>query len=343
MKLATALTALAAFVVLTMAPSPAHAASCNARAAALQLERLDRRADVIGEFGRVGEHVCLDFTRDGRTDMAFTIAGGGSGGASQWVAYAATKEGSWRLVLHPSYDEKLTITVRGRQIVIAAPLYVENDSHCCPTGGQILRYYAWDGRFLRRLRVVTLRKGKAASRTVSADGATTRIGALTVTDTERATTSLGSAISAYGPPSSRLSLDGESVCRVTWRDLAVSADFHRSRHDGPRPACHRDFYFGQARLGRGWSTDAGLAVGAATAQIRLRYPSAQLVAGRWELLTITGAFSGDPHWILAAAPRTGRVADAAGEDRRGRLSRARRAAPQVRQAEARERVPFPGP
>lgn len=308
MKVATALAVLAAFVILTVAPSPAHAASCNARAAALQLERLDRRADVIGEFGGVGEHVCLDFTRDGRTDMAFTIAGGGSGGALQWVAYAATKDGSWRLVLHPSYDEKLSITARGRQIVIAAPLYAENDSHCCPTGGQILRYYAWDGRSLRRIRIVTLRKGKAASRTVSADGVTTRIGALTVSGPDRATTSLGSAIAAYGPPSSRLSLDGGSVCRVIWRDLAVSADFHHSLHDGPRPACHRDFYFGQARLGRGWSTEAGLVVGDPTAQVRVRYPGAQLVAGRWELVTITGVFSGDPRWILAAVPRKGRVA-----------------------------------
>ena len=47
--------------------------------------------------------LCYDFTRDGRTDMAVTIASGGTAGDVGILVFGATPKG-WAVVLkHPGY------------------------------------------------------------------------------------------------------------------------------------------------------------------------------------------------------------------------------------------------
>ena len=132
--------------------------------------RLDSADNFKRERGGVGQYVCLDFSGDGRQDLAFTINGGGSGGAFEWVAYVATQRGSWRRVLrHRGGTSHLGVEARGKRIVITSPRYAEGDSSCCPTAGQTLRYYAWDGAVLRLRQESIIRPVPGGSGIVSAD------------------------------------------------------------------------------------------------------------------------------------------------------------------------------
>jgi hypothetical protein len=87
--------------------------------------------------------LCFDFTRDGRTDLAFTVASGGTAGDVAWVALARTPSG-WRVV-HTQGGYKLGLYRVGSDLVDSQPVYKKNDPNCCPTGGFDHRRWHWKG------------------------------------------------------------------------------------------------------------------------------------------------------------------------------------------------------
>ena len=91
--------------------------------------------------------ICHDFTGDGRRDIAFAIASGGTGGAFAWAVFRRTaQEGGplgrlYRKVAEPQSGSHTGLRRRGRLIVVVNPLYRPTDPNCCPTGGQLRRFY----------------------------------------------------------------------------------------------------------------------------------------------------------------------------------------------------------
>jgi hypothetical protein len=87
--------------------------------------------------------LCFDFTRDGRTDLAFTVASGGTAGDVAWVALARTPSG--RRVVHTQGGYKLGLYRVGSDLVDSQPIYRKKDPNCCPSGGFDHRRWHWNG------------------------------------------------------------------------------------------------------------------------------------------------------------------------------------------------------
>ncbi len=104
----------AAFLLLAVsaalaaaASAPAGTAACSRSTANAAIRAAIRAAkphvpslaggSVLVTPKEVDGLLCLDFTRDGRTDLAFTVASGGTAGDVAWVALARAKSG-WRVV-----------------------------------------------------------------------------------------------------------------------------------------------------------------------------------------------------------------------------------------------------
>lgn len=91
--------------------------------------------------------ICHDFTGDGRRDVVFAIASGGTGGAFAWAVFRRTaQEGGplgrrYRKVAEPQSGSHTGLRRRGRLIVVVNPIYRPVDPNCCPTGGQLRRFY----------------------------------------------------------------------------------------------------------------------------------------------------------------------------------------------------------
>ena len=94
----------------------------------------------------VDKIICFDFTRDGRSDLALTVASGGTAGDIGWVALARARSG-YRLVLQRS-GYKVGLFRVGGDLVESQPVYRKNDSNCCPTGGFDHEQWHWNGRRL---------------------------------------------------------------------------------------------------------------------------------------------------------------------------------------------------
>jgi len=90
------------------------------------------------------EVICFDFTRDGRTELAVTIASGGTAGDIGWIVLARTVHG-WRFALGRS-GYKIGLFRVGRDLVSSQPVYGKNDPNCCPTRGFDHQRWHWNGR-----------------------------------------------------------------------------------------------------------------------------------------------------------------------------------------------------
>lgn len=140
----------AALGALTTAPAHAAKPACNLaiakRAVAVSNLRLKLLGDspVRVEPSSVDRVLCLDFTRDGRTDLAFTIASGGTAGDAGFAVLRATPTGGWRVALARS-GYKLGLFRLGGDPVSSQPIYRKNDPNCCPTGGFDHTRYHWNG------------------------------------------------------------------------------------------------------------------------------------------------------------------------------------------------------
>ena len=93
--------------------------------------------------GSIDRVLCFDFTRDGRADVAATIASGGTAGDIGFVVFRRTASG-WKVALTGS-GYKLGLVRAGRDLIQTQPVYKANDPNCCPTGGFDHRRYRWAG------------------------------------------------------------------------------------------------------------------------------------------------------------------------------------------------------
>lgn len=142
------LAALLAGLALTASASAAPAA-CNAAAAKAAIRATHPKMDLLGgglsavDPASVDRVLCYDFTRDGRTDMAVTIASGGTAGDIGILVFRALPKG-WAVALkHPGY--KVGLFQVGGDVVTSQPIYKSNDANCCPTGGFAHDRYRWSG------------------------------------------------------------------------------------------------------------------------------------------------------------------------------------------------------
>jgi hypothetical protein len=93
--------------------------------------------------GSVDRVICFDFTRDGRTDLAMTVASGGTAGDIGWLVLRRTGAG-WRLALGRN-GYKVGIVRLGGDVADTQPVYRSGDPNCCPTGGFDHQRYHWSG------------------------------------------------------------------------------------------------------------------------------------------------------------------------------------------------------
>jgi hypothetical protein len=149
MRLLPAVAVLAA----ALAAAPAHAseqASCNLGTAKRAIATTKLRMKLLGpDAVRVAPSsadrvLCHDFTHDGRTDIAVTIASGGTAGDVGFAVFRSTPSG-WQVGLARS-GYKLGLFRVGGDLVSSQPVYKQNDPNCCPSGGFDHLRFHWNGK-----------------------------------------------------------------------------------------------------------------------------------------------------------------------------------------------------
>ena len=149
MKRTPILLALVATAVAAASATPAGAASCTlaqartAVAAARPRIPGETGAKVLVDPTSVDKVLCYDFTRDGRTDLAISVASGGTAGDVGWLVLQRAASG-WRLAIGQN-GYKLGLFRVGGDVVISQPIYRKKDPNCCPTGGFAHDRYHWNG------------------------------------------------------------------------------------------------------------------------------------------------------------------------------------------------------
>jgi len=141
----------AAFTAFTTAPAHATKPACGPAVAERAVALTKLRMKLLGDSqvrvdpSSVDRVLCHDFTRDGRTDLAFTIASGGTAGDVGFAVLRATPAGGWRVALARN-GYKLGLFRVGDDLVDSQPIYRRNDPNCCPTGGFDHTRYHWNGK-----------------------------------------------------------------------------------------------------------------------------------------------------------------------------------------------------
>ena len=140
----------AALAALTTAPADAARPGRGPAAAKRAVAAVNLRMKLLGDApvrvdpASVDQVTCRDFTRDGRTDLAFTIASGGTAGDIGFAVLRRTPAGGWQVVLARS-GYKLGLSRLGGDLVSSQPIYRKNDPNCCPTGGFDHTRFHWNG------------------------------------------------------------------------------------------------------------------------------------------------------------------------------------------------------
>jgi hypothetical protein len=138
-----------AAAAFTVGPAQATHVACNHAAGRAAIASTHLRMMLLGDSStRVDPNsadqiLCHDFTRDGRLDLAVTIASGGTAGDIGFAVFRGTRAG-WRVALAMG-GYKLGIFRVGGDVVSSQPVYRTNDPNCCPTGGFDHRRYHWNG------------------------------------------------------------------------------------------------------------------------------------------------------------------------------------------------------
>jgi len=145
---------LAALALVAAAvAAPAHgsvaAAKCGAATARAAVTATHLRMRLLGDSAvpvdpkSVDGVICADLTRDGRQDVAVTIASGGTAGDIGVAVFRSTPSG-WKVAL--AFDGyKLGLKRAGSDLVSTQPIYRKSDTNCCPTGGFDHTRYHWNG------------------------------------------------------------------------------------------------------------------------------------------------------------------------------------------------------
>jgi hypothetical protein len=140
----------AALAVPTAAPAHAVRPTCGPALAKQAVATTNLRMKLLGDTpvrvdpASIGQVLCHDFTRDGRVDVALTIASGGTAGDVGFAVLRATPTGGWRVALAES-GYKLGLFRVGADLVSSQPIYRKSDPNCCPTGGFDHARYRWNG------------------------------------------------------------------------------------------------------------------------------------------------------------------------------------------------------
>jgi hypothetical protein len=138
---------------LMAAPAQSDAAvnvGCNLAAAKRAIAQTKLRMKLLGDStvgvapSSADQVLCHDFTRDGRTDIAVTIASGGTAGDIGFAVFRSTPAG-WQVALARD-GYKLGLFRVGRDLVSSQPIYEKNDPNCCPTGGFDHLRFHWNGK-----------------------------------------------------------------------------------------------------------------------------------------------------------------------------------------------------
>ncbi len=146
----------AAFAALAVTVSAQAApAACNLAAAKAAIRSTHLKMTLLGDSptrvdpSSADQVICSDFTRDGRQDIAVTIASGGTAGDIGFAVFRATPDG-WKVALARG-GYKVGLFRVGGDLVSSQPIYKSNDANCCPTGGFDHSRYHWNGtRFVAR-------------------------------------------------------------------------------------------------------------------------------------------------------------------------------------------------
>ena len=136
----------------------AHAAASCSKQAAAQLRRSLPSFASLRPYSEFGQHVCVDFTGDGRNDLVLTRWEFMNHGAHYWAAYRRTSKGTWVRVAgrndccsakrFPSAG--ISIDRDGDRVVVSQPVYLSDDPACCPQGGTKSARWGWvNGRLVR--------------------------------------------------------------------------------------------------------------------------------------------------------------------------------------------------
>ncbi|MDX6682849.1 MAG: hypothetical protein QOG94_2888 [Solirubrobacteraceae bacterium] len=143
-----------ALLASLLAAAPASAALPCSKAAIGRIVHLDRYESITAVR-------CADLTGDGRLDVAYSKAGGGSGGDVQWgIVYA--RGGARRIARFAGHTHYADLRIRGRRVLIDSPRYRPADPNCCPSAGTRTEAASWNGhRFVKRL--VAIRRPRAMS------------------------------------------------------------------------------------------------------------------------------------------------------------------------------------
>jgi dipeptidyl aminopeptidase/acylaminoacyl peptidase len=140
--------------VSLLAERPAPILACTAAGARTAVDRsqlpLSKKAWANGVVGAL-QHVCVDFSHDGRADLLVLFDGRGSGGVLGWAAFQRTSR-DWKPVLSRNGGHIGVRSVAG-DLIETQPVYRKHDANCCPTGGLAHRRYGWDGDRLRLDRI----------------------------------------------------------------------------------------------------------------------------------------------------------------------------------------------
>jgi len=141
---------LGALAVAALAPlAPAGAAGCSRAVAKAAIRQAKPRVPspangtIAVRPAFADRLICFDFTRDGRIDLAVTVASGGTAGDIAWFVLRRTPTG-WRLALARG-GYKVGLFRVGGDLVDSQPVYRSNDPNCCPTGGFDHRRWHWNG------------------------------------------------------------------------------------------------------------------------------------------------------------------------------------------------------
>jgi len=141
--------ALVATAVAAASAAPAGAASCTVAQARTAVAAAKPRipgetgAKVLVDPKSIDKVLCYDFTRDGSTDLAMSVASGGTAGDVGWLVLQRTASG-WRLAIGQN-GYKVGLFRAGGDVVISQPIYKKQDPNCCPTGGFAHDRYRWNG------------------------------------------------------------------------------------------------------------------------------------------------------------------------------------------------------
>ena len=141
--------------VAAVTTSPARAAGCPRAVANAAIRLVKPHIAGLGDTPllvtprNADELICFDFTRDGRPDLAVTVASGGTAGDIGWVVLRRTITGGWRLALSRT-GYKLALFRVGSDLVDSQPVYARTDPNCCPSRGFDHTRWHWNGsRFVK--------------------------------------------------------------------------------------------------------------------------------------------------------------------------------------------------